>query len=225
MKKQSANLLFSYVVDHDTGEAPNPYFGLCTLCLCKHRESWNKPKNVVELAEKGDWVIGTGGSDLRKSAGHGKLIYAMKVTNKLTLGQYYNKTRYKLKKPRPNGRAGWRYGDNLPPSSPFDRDQRFVLISDHFYYFGRNAISIPLSRFPRLEKRGRGFKSRFSEDYIARFVKWIDEESGYKPGKHGEPCKEMEVDDASSSECSPACPEQTCKRKIESRAKATRRHC
>ena len=33
----------------------------------------------MELAEEGDWIAGTGGADLSKSAGHGKLIYAMRV--------------------------------------------------------------------------------------------------------------------------------------------------
>ena len=76
--------LFSYVVDHDAGYGPNPYFGLCTLCRCKFRKFPERPKNIVELAEKGDWVVGTGGANPQKSAGHGKLVYAMQVEQKLT---------------------------------------------------------------------------------------------------------------------------------------------
>lgn len=67
--------LFSYVVDHDNGFAPNPYYGVCTLAHCKFgRKGY---KNAVELAKVGDWVVGTGGKG-KKSAGHGKLIYAMR---------------------------------------------------------------------------------------------------------------------------------------------------
>jgi hypothetical protein len=81
--------LFSYVVEHDTGHAPNPYFGLCTLCRCKYRKGSAKQSNVVELAEKGDWIVGTGGANSRRSAGHGKLVYAMRVDKKLTRQRYY----------------------------------------------------------------------------------------------------------------------------------------
>ena len=68
--------LFSYVVDHDYGFAPNPFGGICTLAKCKYG---SKKRNIVEMAERRDWIAGTGGADLSKSAGHGKLIYAMRV--------------------------------------------------------------------------------------------------------------------------------------------------
>jgi len=61
--------LYSYVVDHDLGFAPNPFGGCCTLAKCKYG---SKRRNIVEMAETGDWIAGTGGADLSKSAGHGK---------------------------------------------------------------------------------------------------------------------------------------------------------
>ena len=61
--------VFSYVVEHDNGLAPNPYFGYCTLCRCKFREKPGGHRNIVELAEKGDWIIGTGGANLEKKRG------------------------------------------------------------------------------------------------------------------------------------------------------------
>ncbi|SRR6266403_2626049 len=190
--------LFSYVVEHDTGDAPNPYFGICTLCVCKYRESPDKPRNVVELAEIGDWVVGTGGADLRKSAGHGKVVYAMKVTDKMTLQEYFTSAEFACKKPRANG--NYKYGDNFEPRTEFDKHERFVLVSEQFYYFGRNAISIPKKGFPGLEKKGRRFKSRFDDAYIASFVKWIENEVGKDPGKHGEPCLQF-ITQKKSSPC------------------------
>src|SRR4051795_10756509 len=77
--------LFSYVLEHDYGFAPNPFGGFCTLSKCKYRKS---RRNVVELAEVGDWIAGTGGADRRKSAGHGKLIYAMRVDEIISLSEY-----------------------------------------------------------------------------------------------------------------------------------------
>lgn len=200
LEKLRKRKLFSYVVDHDTGDAPNPYFDVCTLCICKYRESLEKRKNVVELADKGDWVIGTGGVDLLKSAGNGKLIYAMRVTDKMTLEEYFTSPDYKCKKPRLNG--DHKYGDNFEPLTDFDKHKRFVLISEHFYYFGRNAIRIPQKRFPHLEKKGRWFRSDFDDAYIARFEKWLAKRA--KPGKHGEPCLQWASHER--EEC-PRCPE------------------
>lgn len=51
--------LFSYVVDHDEGFAPNPAGGLCTLAYCKFSHSGKR--NLVEMAADGDWVVGNGG--------------------------------------------------------------------------------------------------------------------------------------------------------------------
>jgi len=45
-------------------------------------------RNIVELAEEGDWIAGTGGVNLSKSAGHGKLIYAMRADEKISLREY-----------------------------------------------------------------------------------------------------------------------------------------
>src|SRR6266566_24848 len=84
--------LFSYVVDHDLGYAPNPFGGFCTLAKCKYgtvrSRNGSIRRNIVELAEEGDWIAGTGGVDLSKSAGHGKLIYAMRVDEIISLAEY-----------------------------------------------------------------------------------------------------------------------------------------
>ena len=65
--------IYSYIVDHDDGKEPNPYFGTCTLCRCKFSKSLERTrgikgtKNIVELAKEGDWVIGTGGEGKRST--------------------------------------------------------------------------------------------------------------------------------------------------------------
>jgi hypothetical protein len=134
--------LYSYVVEHDTGYAPNPYFGFCTLCRCKFRKSAAGRKNIVELAKEGDWVIGTGGAS-KRSAGHGKLVYAMLVTEKLTREKYSSDSRFAEKKPVNTSTSTYerKRGDNKRPRKVFEKREQFVLISRHFYYFGSNAIS------------------------------------------------------------------------------------
>ena len=52
------------------------------MAKCKYG---TKKRNIVELAKVGDWIAGTGGVDLVKSAGHGKLIYAMRVDESIPL--------------------------------------------------------------------------------------------------------------------------------------------
>ena len=118
--------LFSYVVQHDYGYAPNPESGFCTLAKCKYSRGGRK--NIIELAEVGDWIAGTGGADLRVSAGHGKLIYAMHVEEKLTLREYHEDPRFR-------GRR-----DN--EASEAHLQDRYALISSTYYYFGRNALDL-----------------------------------------------------------------------------------
>ena len=134
--------MFSYVVDHDHGYAPNPSSGLCTLAKCKYGSG---RKNVIELAEPGDWVIGTGGKG-PYSTGRGTLLYAMRVDDKIPLSVYCSDEKFK-------GR--------IDSEMEIDCEGRFALLSRHYYYFGKNAISI--EDIPKrglghsLEKRGHLF--------------------------------------------------------------------
>ena len=184
--------IYSYVVDHDEGREPNPYFDTCTLCRCKFSKTAEKTdgqrgqKNIVELAEKGDWVIGTGGMSIR-SAKHGKLIYAMRVDEKLKRGKYCSDPRFAEKKPE-------------RPLCDFQKHGQFALVSRHFYYFGAQAIDI---RKFELEKNHRGFHYVDLAEF-ERFRKWL--EAKYKLGIHGEPCYPRPVDKTKGSErCRSSC--------------------
>lgn len=167
--------LFSYVVGHDVGFAPNPFDGYCTLARCKYKREGARHRNIVELAEIGDWVAGTGG-ERETSAGNGKLIYAMRVDEKLTLADYFCDERFQ-------GRKG-----NTPDES--HRTDTYALVSQHFFYFGNNAIdvgAIPKGHLAHpFEKRGPGYRSDFGEEFIADFVEWL--ERSYTTGIHGDPC-------------------------------------
>ena len=174
-QKSPQEKIFSYVVDHDEGREPNPYFGGCTLCRCKYSKKAEATqgrkgrKNIVELADEGDWVIGTGGKS-KKSAGNGKLIYAMRVDEKLTRSEYF--ARFKEKRPD-------------RPRAHFERFEQFALISRHFYYFGKNAIDIP-ERFKHFQKKGPGFRYVDPAQFRS-FLEWL-KKGKCKPGRHGEPC-------------------------------------
>ena len=168
--------MYSYVVEHDYGRSPNPDGGFCTLAFCKFSEDGVR-RNVVEMAKLGDWIVGTGGnSDL--SAGHGKLVYAMLVTEKMTLQDYFRDPRFKL-----------RAGNEMHLASSTNR---YALISEHFFFFGDSAPKFETRHldYP-IEKRGPAHRSiSFTKEFIADFVTWL--EAKYTVGIHGEPCAKLD---------------------------------
>lgn len=161
---------FSYVVARDYGFAPNPFHGFCTLATCK--------PPIRKKANIGDWIFGTGSTKHDK---HNNLIYAMKVTHKITYDEYWHSPAYTSKKPIMNGSLKTMYGDNiyyfdsdhwqqadshhsLPDGSPnlvnIENDTSTtdaVLVSDEFFYFGKDAPVIPDAFKNEIIKNPRGF--------------------------------------------------------------------
>lgn len=176
-----------YVVVRDFGFAPNPFHGYCTLATCK--------PVIRKTAEVEDWVIGMGGARLKAT---GRCIFAMRVTEKLTFNQYWSSPRLLDKRPVRNGSQKMMVGDNIyyfdeaagvwhqadSHHSNLDgtinqdnlaRDTRAdgVLISRHFYYFGRKAPVVPKALLGAL-----GYKNQRSHRVIEyaearRLVEWI----------------------------------------------------
>lgn len=147
--------IISYVVRRDYGFAPNPFFEYCTLATCK--------PDIRKSASVGDWVIGTSSIS---TGSRDKLVFAMKVTEKLTFNEYWYDKRFINKRPILNQSRKFQYGDNIYhkegtvwiqlPSHHSEEDGSsnykniatdtkadYVLVSNHFYYFGRDSVSIP----------------------------------------------------------------------------------
>jgi hypothetical protein len=160
--------VFSYVVDHDHGYAPNPSPPYCSLVHCKYGK--NGYKNIVELAKVGDWIIGTGGANKKTSVGRGRLVYAMRVTEKLPFERFLRDSRFKNRIDR-----------HLPPRG---ESRAFALISEDYVYFGRNAPALQtLGIDPAgIVKSGPGF--RYVQDR-ASFERLLDALPGR--GIYGEP--------------------------------------
>lgn len=92
----------------DRGVAPNPYHGFCTLALCK-------PNHRNLHLEIGDWIVGFAGVEFNIANQQG-LIYAMKITEKLSLDEYYQDSRFAAKKPQKSNKdSDWpvQCGDNM----------------------------------------------------------------------------------------------------------------
>lgn len=188
---------FSYVVARDYGFAPNPFGQYCTLATCKPQ--------IRESASKDDWIVGIGS---KRHGQQNKMVFMMRVDEKLDYNTYYNSEQFSYKKPVLNGSLKQMYGDNIyhldedgrtwiqdnshhsnedgsPNQSNMDRDLKSsnVLISEKFWYFGSKAINFP-SEYYSFCSIGRGYK-RINDTDMNKLVEWI---SGlYIAGFHGYP--------------------------------------
>ncbi|MBN3582141.1 hypothetical protein JYB64_07060 [Algoriphagus aestuarii] len=177
--------LFSYCIPIDDGAAPNPYFGICTLAICK--------PVIRRVANIGDWVVGVGSRNIQGIDYSGKLVYAMKVTERLSLSEYDEFCRKELVGKIPNiysPNYEKRVGDciydyesdkngKLRPSvhnfgnRETDLGGLNVLLSTHFYYFGNNPIQIPIHLIGII-KQGQGHKSDSNHHLRLGFLEWIE---------------------------------------------------
>lgn len=149
--------IFTYVVTHDSGYAPNPFHRWCTLACCK--------PVIRSSAEKGDWVVGI----TSKTRGH-LLVYAMRVDEVLEIAEYWKDRRFLKKRPRwlpdwelsrdsvgdncyePVGRGRFlqhpcrhsrKNGRTNGRARDHDVGGKYVLVSKHFSYFGDDARPLP----------------------------------------------------------------------------------
>jgi hypothetical protein len=173
--------LFSYVVMHDTGFAPNPFFGYCTLACCK--------PEIRRTATKGDWIVG-----LTPKANGNRIVYYMRVDDvNLSFADYWNDRRFRVKRPINTDGVRGRCGDNIYeplatggyrqlPSMHSNGDAEDeqnkqhdlsgvrVLVSETFGYFGSKATALP-SNLTRLLV-GRGHRCKFPPEFVAEFVQF-----------------------------------------------------
>jgi len=169
--------LYSYVVEHDHGWAPNPQGDYCTLVYCKFSKTGRR-KNLVEEVSESDWILGTGGTG-RNSSGHGTILYLMRVDRKMSLDAYLADSDFK-------GRVDHR---NLGLGNAY------ALVSNHFFYLGSDAI--PISRLPNrlrtaaIEKRGPGYRKDLPPSQVESLIQWF--EVNVEPGRGDHmPCSPLE---------------------------------
>lgn len=175
--------VFTYVIDHDLGFAPNPFHGVCTLACCKPR--------IRNKAEIGDYVIGTGAvrPNLR-----GHLTYWMLVEEITTFDKYWKDRRFRRKKPTMHGTTQYRYGDNIyhrDGGDSYQQEYSFhsledgavsmgdlkrdtgttdkVLISRNFAFWGRSGLLLP----NHLECFARRERHRYSEEQKQALLDWL----------------------------------------------------
>ena len=150
------NSVFSYIVTSDSGFAPNPFHGFCTLACCKPM--------IRRTARVGDWIVGLA----PKRFGHG-MVFAMRVGEKMTFADYWQDVRFQGKKPlfgpgtdrmrhrgdnayeplSDGGFRQWHCGHSNKDGSESEHGKhrdltgRYVLVSDAFSFFGAEAVPLP----------------------------------------------------------------------------------
>lgn len=156
-------IVCAYVMTHDSGHAPNPFYNACTLAICT-------PNHMRSRSEPGDWIIGLASAGIRKELGDSsvwRLIYAMNVEEKKDLDSYYKDPRFAVKLPKLGGSIVESCGDNFyckdasgklhhtrqtdehqaqPPGTGIEKqdiDGDRVFVSRRYWYFGRNAPALP----------------------------------------------------------------------------------
>lgn len=198
--------LYKYIVKSDSGFAPNPFYGYCTLACCK--------PDVRRCADLDDFVIGL--TPWNKGLGN-KVVYFMKVTEKIEKKDYFKDKRFKNKIPcnediftkEGAGDNIWSYKNGIYVNITMNNrnlklrhvkekeyladigknhENAFVLISDNFFYFGGNAIESP-SEFAwvKIGKNARGIRKNTGEKKIESLESFFIE--NYKKGINGYPTK------------------------------------
>lgn len=181
-----------YVVARDFGFAPNPFHGYCTLATCKPR--------IRNKAKVEDWIIGMGGSRLKTT---GRCIYAMCIAEKITFNEYWKSPTYLDKKPIRNGSKKMMVGDNIyhcdtvqnewyqadshhsnPDGSvnlhnlATDTKSDKVLISKHFFYFGREAPLVPSNLLDTIGYKNPRDYRVFEDEIAGNLIEWLHNSFG-----------------------------------------------
>ncbi|MBV9826141.1 MAG: hypothetical protein JO001_10770 [Alphaproteobacteria bacterium] len=182
--------VYSYVIDHDLGFAPNPFHRVCSLAACKPQ--------IRQHARLGDYVVGTGS---KPSGGIGRIIYWMYVDEIIDFNQYWSDPRFRHKRPVMRGSLMLRYGDNIyhrdvdtgdivqedsfhsEPSGRVSegnlrRDTGTtdrILLARKFAYWGAGGPTVP-AQFADFVHRTQGHKCCFPLERAEAFADWLREQ-------------------------------------------------
>ena len=119
--------LYSYTIATDSGFAPNPFHGLCTLACCK--------PGIRRTAQEGDYVVGIG----PKKFGS-RIVYAMLVTETVAFDDYWHDKRFRTKRPKIDGGGEKALGDNIYHLGRAGQRQLFWPLCAN--YFGRSGSGV-----------------------------------------------------------------------------------
>jgi hypothetical protein len=204
--------LYTYCIPCDDGAAPNPYWGTCTLTICKPA--------IRRTAQIGDWIVGTGSKHSPIGDITGKVVYAMRVTKVMTMQEYDNWTAENLTGKIPDSNSPdvrRKLGDSIYDFSTKQPTQRTgvhgsgniatdlggmnALLSDHFFYFGNSPQQLP-SNLLGIIHHTQGHRVQLNQPFVANFIEWLNSLRLKLNQLYGQPA--FEIFDATGS-CGGAC--------------------
>ncbi|MCK5055126.1 MAG: hypothetical protein KAT34_00605 [Candidatus Aminicenantes bacterium] len=206
--------LYTYCLRYDDGAAPNPYWGMCSLAICK--------PVIRRTAGIGDWIVGFGSTTSPIGYISNCVVYAMKVTKVLSMSDYDKFCQEHLPGKIPDLKSSdfrLRVGDCIydfadsdsPQLRPGVHDERNketdlggknVLLSDRFYYFGDKPTKLKQELHSIIHKN-QGHKSHANDPYADDFKSWL-EVFGFHPNiLYGEPQLKKTIE--ASEDCRGIC--------------------
>jgi hypothetical protein len=200
--------LFTYSIPVDDGAAPNPFWGYCTLTICKPR--------IRSVAQEGDWVVGIG--SIRRGF-ENYVVYAMKVTKVIPLPLYEDFVKQNCPEKIPDinhpdirrrvGDCIYDYSSGTPKirKSVHDESNRDTdlggknsLVSNDFYYFGNKPIPLP-QKLLSITHPTQGHKSTANNPYVSEFETWIRGLPYTVGGLYGQPDYPIDWSKSSCGHC------------------------
>lgn len=173
--------IYLYKLTADTGAAPCVARGLLSLAICKPM--------IRRKARVGDLIFGFAANSIDRN---NRLIYAARVTKKLSAGEYFKNARYANRGDCiyewDAGRFNWRSGSLHHGPTDVEHDlgrhpkysQANVLLSSNFRYFGKAAGAMYKVKFPKvgrtIDRLARGHRVHHSEalrDELLAMEDWV----------------------------------------------------
>lgn len=209
--------VYSYCLRFDDGAAPNPYWGVCTLAICKPA--------IRRTAEKGDWIVGLGSKNSPLGDISLQMVYAMEVTKVLSMRDYDAFCRKSLRAKVPDwadsdfrlkmgdciydfdsrvGEPRLRPSIHSEENRETDLSGKNVLLSENFYYFGDKPVALPEELFALVHPT-QGHKSRANDAHVDEFFNWIRLGGWKKNAVLGEPQLKKKILSMTEEECRSSC--------------------
>jgi hypothetical protein len=163
--------VYVYTLKVDSGFAPNPFHGWCSLACCKPQ--------IRQTAKAGDWVVGI----TPVAKGH-LLAYAMRVDEVLSRAEYWADRRFYPKRPSWEDGRPWDHRndrENLKLKA-VDLGCKRVLVGRHYAYYGSQPKLVP-DRLAFMMP-GRFYRVRFTDAQKALILDFVD---SLPPGIHAPP--------------------------------------